>query len=93
MDQIEQPPRRQPPPGDKPQRASPWIMLLVLGGVGVFLLLLSPMMKARPPQPRPLLGAAGSSGNADPRRNTGALQPTWKRAAPTAAAAPDAGAR
>jgi hypothetical protein len=94
MDRIDQPPRRAREPSEsaKPRRASPWILLLVLGGVGVFLLLLSPLQKTRPPPPRPLQGAAGATGVAAERRSGGALQPTWQRAAP-AAPVTDAGAR
>jgi hypothetical protein len=75
-------------------------MALVLGGVGLFWLLLSPLQKPRTPSPRPLQSAAGGAASSE-RPNTGALQPSWKSARSAAAAAAasaaapgaDAGAR
>jgi hypothetical protein len=86
MDRIENPPRRQPEPSQpaRPRRASPWIFLLVLGGVGLFALLLGPVMKPRPAAPRVLVG--GGTG--------GELQPSWQRTRAAAQAqGSDAGAR
>jgi hypothetical protein len=82
MDQIENPPRREPAPSGKPRRASPLIFLLVLGGVGLFLLLLGPVMKPR---------AAPTHSLAATAPKTGPLQPSWQRKPPVKAAA-DAGA-
>lgn len=94
MDRIDQPPRRAHEPSEsaKPRRASPWILLLVLGGVGVFLLLLSPLQKTHPAPARPLQGIGGTSGVNGELRSGGALQPAWKRAAPGVSVT-DAGAR
>jgi hypothetical protein len=85
MDRANDPPRRTPSPGapGEKRRASPLIFLIVLGGVGLFLLLLGPMMKPRPAPTRSLAATAPK---------TGPVQPSWRRATPGGGAV-DAGAR
>jgi hypothetical protein len=84
MDRCNDPPRREASPGSprRAPRASPLVFLIVLGGVALFLVLLSPVMKPRA-APARSLAATGPK--------TGPLQPSWQRKRPVAASA-DAGA-
>lgn len=82
MDRTNDPPRRAASPRKAP-RASPLVFLIVLGGVGLFLVLLSPVMKPRE-APARSLAATGPK--------TGPVQPSWQRRPPLAAGA-DAGTR
>jgi hypothetical protein len=84
MDRSDNPPRRGATPGPprRAPRASPLVFLIVLGGVALFLVLLSPVMKPRE-APARSLAATGA--------NAGPVQPSWQRQRPVATNA-DAGA-
>jgi hypothetical protein len=84
MDRSDNPPRRESTPDSprKARRASPLVFLIVLGGVALFIVLLSPLMKLRE-APARSLAATGAK--------TGPVQPGWQRERPVATNA-DAGA-
>lgn len=81
MDRSNDPPRREASPRSprKAPRASPLVFLIVIGGAGLFLVLLSPVMKPREAPSRSLAATAPK---------TGPVQPSWQRKPPLDAGAP-----